>query len=242
MILSYSLFTVICLSTCLILLMPARYIIQPIFQQPALISWTHITSTGTIWQGTLKANSPLDLTLNIHWQIKPLHIFNSKSVFHLNASTPLSNLTLYTDFKGFKPTLRARAQINNTELNQHIKLPQNTQLSGQLTIKDAYIENNPPYYLKTATAYWSGGVIYADKQKYGPLPALDIIVNNNKPKTVTINITEKNSTLNLIDIHAAQNKIAEFNIYQRLLTLLHQEKLSEQDSERVIRFTETLIF
>jgi len=194
---------------------------------------------GNLWQGSLQLRYQ-KLKTQVQWAIHPSHVFSDKSVLNLQLKTPKSQITLKSDFDGLNPQLKLVGNLNSQEISRKLTLPQHANMTGNIIIKQLLFNNTPPYYLKQADIHWAGGQISANN-KNSSLPALQL--RSQKKQEILINqVFEASNQKQLILISAHQNKQADINVSQRLLSLLNQGKLSDNEDEFVIRFTEQLTF
>jgi len=196
---------------------------------------------GNLWQGTLQLQYQR-LKANMQWEVHPSYLVSStQSVLNIQLSSTHSKLTLASNFQELmSPQLRLTGTLNSQEISSQLSLPQRAKMTGDITIKQLQFSNNPPYYLSHADIEWTGGQVSANN-KNSHLPALQLHTQQT-PEGLVSQLKEASNQKQLVLVTAHNNKQADINVTQRLLSLLNQGKLSDNEAEFVIRFTEQLKF
>jgi hypothetical protein len=196
--------------------------------------------TGNLWQGSAIASYHNKLNTKINWAINLSHIFSEQSVTTITLSTAKSELLLSSNFNGLSPEFKVQGKLDSQEISSQIALPKRVKMTGIVDIQNLNLINVAPYYMDKVNIDWAGGAV-TDDNNHTQLPALSFrsIQENGQ---LIINMTETAHQQLLLKIKTTANKQAEIQITQRLLTLTKQGKLSDDENEFVIRFTENLTF
>ncbi|NOQ16750.1 MAG: hypothetical protein GQ581_06790 [Methyloprofundus sp.] len=238
--LSYLLLCIISFTLSFTLLTPIK-IIQNILLPSAQINHFKFSQlTGNIWQGSLIASYQKELNTKVQWNINLSYLLTEKSVLKIILSTAQSQLQLLSNFQGLSPEFKLQGKLNSKEISSQLNLPKRAKMTGLVHIHKLNLKNAPPYYFDNLNIHWDGGYVSADNNR-NQLPALNINSTKKNNELIT-HITEAKSKQILLKIIATADKQAEIQITQRLLTLNKQGKLSDDDNEFVIRFTEKLTF
>ncbi len=238
--LSYLLLCSISFTLFFVLLTPSQ-IIQDMFLPSAQIKHFKLSQlTGNIWQGSLNVSFHNKLNTKVQWTINLSYLLTEKSVTKITLSTAQSQLQLLSNFQGLSPVFKLHGKLNSKEISSQLNLAKQAKMVGVVHIHKLRLKNNPPYYFDNFNIHWDGGYVSADNNT-NKLPALNI-QSSQENKALVINITEAINKQVLLKIIATANKQAEIKMTQRLLTLTKQGKLSDDENEFVIRFTEKLKF
>jgi len=202
--------------------------------------WQFDDLAGNLWQGQMQLRNQQGLNANINWQIQVSHIFSDQSVILVHAKTAQSKLDLGSSFKGLSPAFKLQGLLDSQEISAKLDLPSQASMTGDIEIESLFVEDLPPYYVTSGHALWSGGRISADR-KTNVLPALNVSINSEQD-ALNIQLSEKQTSINVIDIVAKPDKQVKIQVAQRLLTLTKQGALSDNERDYVIRFTEKLTF
>lgn len=238
--LSYLLLCVFFFILSFTLLTPVKFI-QDKFLPSAQINHFKLSQlSGNIWQGSLKASYHNKLNTKVQWTINPSYLLSETPVTQITLSTTKSQLRLTSKFKGIFPEFELQGELDSKEISSQLNLPKRAKMSGLIDIQSLTIKNDPPYYVDNLNINWAGGYVSADNNR-NQLPALTIHSIKEKDELIT-HITEAKNKHILLKIIATTNKQAQIQMTQRLLTLTKQGRLSDNENEFVIRFTEKLKF
>jgi len=239
-ILSYLFLSIISFFLSLALLTPVKIIAEKFIPslQIADIKFSHLK--GNLWLGSLKLSYKNKLKTKLNWSISLTNIFNAQPVTKIKLTTKQSQLNFTSNFQGLTPALSIQGKLDSQEISSQIKLPNQAKMNGLIHIKNINIQNKPPYYINNGELLWDGGTVSANRNK-NRLPALGVLLEQNGEHLVSY-VTENSNKQSLIEIVASNDKQAEIKVTQRLLSLTKQGKLSDDESEFVIRFTEQLKF
>lgn len=225
---------------CFALLTPVK-VIQKQFLPSSQVAQIKLSElSGNLWQGSLVSSYKNKLKTNIYWSISPSHLLSSKPVIKISLSSAQSQLSLHSDFQGLSAKFVATGNLDSREISSQLSLPKGAKMTGKIHIENLDIANKPPYFIAQLKAHWDGGRVSADN-KSNYLPALNI-KSTTEAENLIINISKDSNKRNLLQIIAMANKQAEIKITQGLLNLTKQGKLSDDETEFVIRFTEKLTF
>jgi len=224
----------------LLLLMPIKLIANQFITKSQLGRFKLSQLEGNFWQGSLKASNQARLSIHAEWSISPSHLFNDQAVTEIQLNSGQSKLQLHSNFESFMPALSVQGQLNSAEISSQLKLPNHAKMTGIIHIQHMKLEDRPPYFMTDLEAQWEGGRVSANNNS-NQLPPLSIKSAQVDNKLITT-ITETSNQKNLIEIIATPDKQAEIKMTQYLLNLTNQGKLSDNESDFVIRFTEKLAF
>jgi len=222
------------------ILTPVRIIAQTLLPTSNMNGWQFDGLAGNLWQGEMQLRNQQGLNANINWHIQVSHIFSDQSVILVHAKTAQSKLDLSSSFNGLNPAFRLQGLLDSQEISAKLDLPNQASMTGDIEIESLFVEDLLPYYVTSGHALWSGGSVSANR-KTNVLPALNISIKSEQGG-LNIQLTEKQTDINVIDIVATPDKQAEIQLAQRLLTLTKQGALSDNERDYVIRFTEKLTF
>jgi len=224
----------------LLLLIPIKLIANQLITKSQLGRFKLSQLEGNFWQGSLKASVQSYLPIQVQWSISPSHLLNEQPVTEIHVNSGQSRLQIHSDFEGLTPALNVQGKLNSTEISSQLKLPNHAKMTGIIHIPHMKLSDNPPYFITSLEAQWEGGRVSANNNS-NHLPALSIKSEQVDTKLITT-ITETSNQKNLIEIIATPDKQAEIKMTQYLLNLTNQGKLSDNESDFVIRFTEKLAF
>jgi len=224
----------------LLLLMPIKLIANQFITKSQLGRFKLSQFEGNLWQGSLKASVQSYLPIQVQWSISPSHLLNEQPVTEIYINSGQSQLQIHSNFESFMPALSVQGQLNSAEISSQLKLPNRTKMTGIIHILHMKLSDNPPYFINSLEAYWEGGRVSANNNS-NQLPPLNIKSAQVDNKLIST-ITETSNQKSLIEIIATPDKQAEVKMTQYLLNLTNQGKLSDNENDIVIRFTEKLAF
>jgi len=195
---------------------------------------------GNLWQGSLKASDQNHIPIQVQWSISPSHLFHEQAVTEVHLNHGQSQLQIDSNFEGLTPALSVQGQLNSTEISSQLKLPNRAKMTGIIHIQHMTLNNTPPYFINSLKAQWDGGRVFANNNS-NQLPPLSIQLEQVGDKLIST-ISDTSNQKSLIEITATPDKQAEVKMTQYLLNLTNQGKLSDNESDIVIRFTEKLAF
>jgi len=240
MLLAYLLLCSISFIFALLLLTPIKIIANQFITESQLGRFKLSQFEGNLWQGSLKASTQSYLPIQLQWSISPSHLLNEQPVTEIHVNSGQSQLQIHSNFESFMPALSVQGQLNSAEISSQLKLPNRTKMTGTIHIQHMKLSDNPPYFINSLDAQWEGGRVSANNNS-NQLPPLSIKSAQVDNKLIST-ITETSNQKSLIEIIATPDKQAEVKMTQYLLNLTNQGKLSDNENDIVIRFTEKLAF
>jgi len=240
MLLAYLLLCSISFLLALLLLAPVKIIADYLITESQLGRFKLSQFEGNLWQGSLNASDQNHAPIQVQWSISPSHLFNEQAVTEVHINHGQSQLQIDSNFEGFMPALNVQGQLNSAEISSQLKLPNRAKMTGIIHIQHMILNNTPPYFINHLEAQWEGGRVSANNNS-NQLPPLNIKLEQVADKLITT-ISDTNNQKSLMEITATPDKQAEVKMTQYLLNLTNQGKLSDNENDIVIRFTEKLAF